>query len=753
MHVQHEGTTYNINLVDTPGHIDFSSEVSAAIRITDGAVVLVDSIEGVSAQTTTVLRQALAEKLTPILVINKIDRYFYELKLTGEEAYSRLRSIIAQVNEMIELYQPDCPTKLDPQIGNVLFTCARYNWGFSIKTFSEMFAKKSGKPYEQYMKILWGDMFVNPETKKISNSPAGGIRGFDYFIYTPMQNAINAMFDNDKNMDMILEKAFITLTPAEKKAVPGSNTEIRKVLRKSYPLGPMLVETIVKFMPTPYEAQQRKVSVLYTGPPDHPTYKSIETCDPDGELVIYISKMIPTGVGGTFYSFGRVFSGTVRPGQRVSILGANYEPGSKTDCFDNKSIQGVIKLVGAKTERVEEMKCGNTVALIGISEYLMKSGTVTTCPSKYPIRTMKFSVSPVVRIAIAPKNMAEIGKFNEGVVRLSKSDPCLKVELSESGDTIIGVSGALHGEIAVNDLRDFLGGLEIVVSEPVVPYRETVTALSPVCLSKSPNKHNRLYCTAEPLPEDIVKDLESGEYTLRDQQKLTRRLVDVYGWEKSTTTKVWAMENGNMLIDATRGVDYMLEIKDSVVAGFSMFVNAGVMCEEPVRGVLFKLVDVNLHSDSIHRGNGQILVTARRVFCAACLLGAPRLMEPLYNVTIQVDDENKNKIFGVMSRKRGFVTGTEQIAGLPLWNVTGLLPVAESFDFDAVMKEATSGKGLPSCLFSHYEIIESDPLVKGDDPTKKDANAIALEIIKRKTKGDANRSLEIPTVDKFLDKL
>ena len=128
LQIIHENINYNINLLDTPGHIDFSSEVTAAIRITDGAVVLVDCVEGVSAQTETVLRQALAEKLRPILAINKIDRYFTELKLSAEEAYERLRSIITRINDMIELYQPENPIKLNPQSGNIIFSCARYNW-------------------------------------------------------------------------------------------------------------------------------------------------------------------------------------------------------------------------------------------------------------------------------------------------------------------------------------------------------------------------------------------------------------------------------------------------------------------------------------------------------------------------------------------------------------------------------------------------------------------------------------------------
>lgn len=752
LQIEYSGKLYNINLVDTPGHIDFSSEVTAAIRITDGAVVLVDSVEGVSAQTETVLRQALAEKLQPVLVINKIDRYFNELMLDGDQAYEKLRSIIARVNDMIELYQPENPTVLDPRKGNVIFSCARYNWGFSIKTFAELYSKKAGKEASQYTNILWGDVFFNKDTKKFSSSPNGGVRGFCQFIYNPLRDAINTM-QNNTNDTEILEKIFIVFTNEEKKNM-GADNFCRKVLRRAFPLAPVMIDCIVNFLPPPYEAQKRKVDVLYTGPPECPTYQGIQTCDPNASLVIYISKMVPTGTGGTFYAFGRIFSGTVSMGQKVSILGANYEHGNnKIDCFDNKTIQRVIRLIGAKTESVDEMKCGNTVALVGVSEYLLKSGTITTCPEKYSIRTMKFSVSPVVRVAVSPKNMAEVGKFKDGMVRLSKSDPCLKVDLDETGDFVIGGAGRLHLEIAINDLRDFLGDMEIVVSDPVVPYKETASKLSEVCLSKSPNKHNRLYCRAEPLSDELTQDLESGEYSIKDMQKLTRRLVDVYGWEKGAVGKIWAINNGNILVDGTKGVDYLNEIKDSCVSGFNWYVGSGVLCGEQVRGIKFEFVDVKLHADAIHRGTGQILSTARRVYSAAHLMAGPRLMEPVYTINIQIDEQNKSKIYGVMNRKRGYITEEEQIPGLPLWILKGTIPVSESFDIDETIKGVTGGKGLPSCVFSHYQIIDTDPMVPCESLNQVDTNKITLDIIKRKAKGDSNRKLGLPDINDYIDKL
>lgn len=748
--IEHEGTMYNINLIDTPGHIDFSSEVTAAIRITDGAIVLVDSVEGCSAQTETVLRQALAEKSQIILVINKIDRYFTELQLSGDAAYTKLSSIINQINGMIDTYQPENPIRMNPQLGNVFFTCARYNWGFSIKSMSQLYANKSGKPYEPYMKLLWGDTFYNDTTKKFSKSPNDGVRGFCHFIYNPLQEAISTIM-NKVNDETKLKTAFLTLLTADLTLVEPKEI-LKRVLQRTYPLAPIVVEGIVNYLPSPLEAQKNKVGVIYTGPPDSVTYESIKNCDPNGPLVIYISKMVPNDTGN-FFAFGRVFSGTVHSGQKVDVLNANYEHGGKSDMFTNVPIQRVVSLVGARIEAVDSIQCGNTVALVGVDKYMVKSGTLTTCPERYPIKTMKFTVSPIVRVAVAPKNMADLPKFKEGIIRLSKSDPCLKVELDEEGCYIVAGAGELHVEIAINDLKGFLGSVEVQVSKPVVPYRETITHESTVmCLSKSPNKHNRLYMKAEPLSEDILKEMDANEYSLRDQAGLIKMLV-VNGWEKDVATKVWGVKNGNLLVDATRGVQYLNEIRDSVVTGFNSVVDKGVLCAEPLRGVVFKLYDVTLHADSIHRGMGQVYPCATRVMFASLLTAGPRLVEPYYAVDIQVDDPNKSKLYSIMTRKRGMITSEQNVEGTLLWNMQGVFPVAESFGFDAFVKQETSGKALCSCKFSHWEMIESDPMIISTDPNKCDANRIVLDTQKRKAEGKQNAKVELPKLEDYLDKL
>merc|ERR1719183_3319094 len=214
--------------------------------------------------------------------------------------------------------------------------------------------------------------------------------------------------------------------------------------------------------------------------------------------------MVPTSDKGRFYAFGRVFSGTVSTGQKCRIMGPNFVPGSKKDLY-LKSIQRTLIMMGRYVEQVPDIPCGNTAALVGVDQYLVKTGTITTFEQAHNMKVMKFSVSPVVRVAVEVKNPSDLPKLVEGLKRLSKSDPLVLCSTEESGEHIIAGAGELHLEICLKDLQDdFMNGTSVKISEPVVSFRETVTEESSVvALSKSPNKHNRLYCKALPLGDEL----------------------------------------------------------------------------------------------------------------------------------------------------------------------------------------------------------------------------------------------------------
>jgi elongation factor 2 len=317
--------------------------------------------------------------------------------------------------------------------------------------------------------------------------------------------------------------------------------------------------------------------------------------------------MIPTADGGRFYAFGRVFSGRVSQSKKVKIMGPNYKLGKNEDVYE-KNVQRVVLMMGRKAEDVIDVPCGNTCALVGVDGCLVKQGTISDVASACTIRSMKYSVSPVVRIAVSAKNPADLPKLIEGLKKMAKSDPLVQVFSTETEQVIAGC-GELHLEICLNDLVNEYSGIEIVKSDPVVPYKETVTALSTqTCLAKSPNKHNKLFVVAEPMKEELVIDIENGVIKAGDDVKVTARaLIDRFDWDQHDARKLWAYgpENvgPNFLVDQTKAVQYLNEIRDSFQNAFQWTTKEGIVAEENMRGVRFNILDVELHADAVHRGN------------------------------------------------------------------------------------------------------------------------------------------------------
>merc|ERR1712113_471198 len=168
-----------------------------------------------------------------------------------------------------------------------------------------------------------------------------------------------------------------------------------------------------------------------------------------------------------------------------------------------KSIQRTVLMMGRVVEQIADVPCGNTVALVGVDQFILKSGTLSTFEDSHNIADMKYSVSPVVKVSVKPKDGKDLPKMVEGLKKLSKSDPLVVCTTEESGEHVIAGCGELHVEICLKDLREEYAQCDFVMADPVVSYHETVGGTSAqTCLSKSPNKHNRIYITAEPLDED-----------------------------------------------------------------------------------------------------------------------------------------------------------------------------------------------------------------------------------------------------------
>ncbi|QIX00808.1 hypothetical protein AMS68_006325 [Peltaster fructicola] len=752
--VKTEKNDFLINLIDSPGHVDFSSEVTAALRVTDGALVVVDTIEGVCVQTETVLRQALGERIKPVLIINKVDRALLELQLTKEDLYQSFSRAIESVNVVIATYFDKVlgDVQVYPEKGTVAFGSGLHGWGFTVRQFATRYSKKFGVDKTKMMERLWGDSYFNPKTKKwtkVGKHEGQDLeRAFNQFCLDPIFRIFEAVMNFKKEaIPSLLEKLEIKLT-TEEKDLEGKPL-LKVVLRKFLPAADALLEMMILHLPSPKQAQAYRMETLYEGPPDDEAAVAIRDCDPSGPLMLYVSKMVPTSDKGRFYAFGRVFAGTARSGLKVRIQGPNYTPGKKEDLFI-KSIQRTILMMGRYTEPIDDVPAGNILGLVGVDQFLLKSGTLTTLETAHNLKVMKFSVSPVVQRTVEVKNAQDLPKLVEGLKRLSKSDPCVLTMISESGEHVVAGAGELHLEICLKDLEEDHAGVPLRISDPVVQYRETVGAESRMtALSKSPNKHNRLYMIATPLTEEVSKDIENGRIGARDDFKARARiLADDHGWDVTDARKIWCFgpdtTGANLLVDQTKAVQYLNEIKDSVVSGFQWATKEGPVAEEPMRSVRWNIMDVTLHADAIHRGGGQIIPTARRVLYASTLLAEPGLLEPVFLCEIQVPEQAMGGIYGVLTRRRGHVFEESQRIGTPLFNVKAYLPVKESFGFNADLRAATSGQAFPQMVFDHWQILPGGSVL--------DKTTLPGQVVEdmRKRKG---LKPEVPGYENYYDKL
>ena len=740
---------YLINLIDSPGHVDFSSEVTAALRVTDGALVVVDCIEGVCVQTETVLRQALSELIKPVLHVNKLDRVFLELNLDPEEAYQSFNKAIETVNVVIATYQNSVlvekeglDMQVHPENGTVSFGSGLQQWAFTLRSFAIKYASKFGMPVRKLMGKLWGDNFYNPATNKFTtkNKTNELDRCFVQFIMQPISKMISTVIELKKNKKgkfvyrKMCSNLGIALKP-EEIAWQDSHPKklLKAIMQKWMPAAESLLEMIVAHLPAPNIAQHYRVQGLYEGPQDDECALAIKGChadkmmfngvEQDAPLMMYISKMIPVSQKSSrFFAFGRVFSGKVQAGQKARLMTPDYIPGNKLGLY-LKSIQRVVIMMGRYTEDVQSIPAGNTCALVGIDQYIIKTGTISTSAVAHCLKDMKYSVSPVVRVSVKCKDGKDLPKLVEGLKRLSKSDPLVVCTTEEkTGESIIACAGELHLEICLKDLQeDFMGGAPIVVDEPVVSYCETCTGEmeeNKTVMGKSANKHNKLYVWGGHLSEDLVAAIDPVDGAaptvgaMDDPAIRAKTLQDDHGWHKDDSKKIWAFgplgRGANLMLERAHGAQYLNEIKDSVKMGFQNATGEGPLCEENMRGFKCNVVDVTLHADAIHRGMGQIMPCSRRACYAAFLSAEPAIMEPIFKAEISVPESYAGAVYPLLAMKMGVVIDDKQQLGTPMKVLTAHLPVAQSFGFTGDLRAATGGKAFPQMVFSHWAVVAGD---------------------------------------------
>ena len=611
-----EETDFLINLIDTPGHVDFGGDVTRAMRAVDGCFILTCAVEGAMPQTETVVRQALKEKVKPVLFINKVDRLINELQVTPEDMQERFMDQITKVNKLIRQFAPDEYKKswqVSVADGTVAFGSAYHNWGITV-------------PYMQKSGISFKDIF-------------------DY-----------------------------------------CNNEEQKELAKKAPVHEVLLDMAVSQLPSPIVAQPYRIPNIWTGDSESEMGQAMINCDPEGPLALMITKIWMDPHAGEV-AVGRLYSGTINHGESLWAIG-----GSKAE-----RVQQVSMMVGGDRISIPKIVAGNIAALTGIRS---AAAGVTVARDKdiIPFEAIRHYSEPVVTVAVEPKSMKDLPKFIDALRSLAKADASLQVTTNaETGEALLAGMGELHLEITTYRIEEEQG-IKVSVSEPIVVYRETTAGNNHgrPFEGKSPNRHNRFYIEVEQLPIEVVDALRQGEIgsgTIRpnDAKEIGRKFAE-YGMDKDMMRKTYAINGTNVLVNDTKGIQYLHETKELLIEAFNEVCKKGPIAEEPVMSVMVKLKDAKLHEDAIHRGPAQTIPAMRNAIKGALVRANTALMEPMQKMHVSVPNDWLGGVTREITQRRG------EIEDMPsdgeITTVIGKVPVAETFGFSNDIRAASQGRAV-----------------------------------------------------------
>ena len=650
-----EGKEYVINMIDTPGHIDFTGRVTRALRAIDGVVVVSDSVEGIMTQTETVTRQALEERVRPVLYINKIDRLVKELRLDATAMQKWLSNIIAEFNKLIDIYAESElreKWKVSIQGNSVAFGSAKDRWGFNFQI-----AQKRGVSFKDV-----------------------------YEAYT----------SNDPNT-------------------------IRSLAEKA-PLHEAVLGMVVQHHPPPHIAQKYRIPKIWQGDLESEVGRSILTCNERGPAVMMVTTINVDPQAGRIAT-GRLFSGTIKDGDEVYLI----------DAKRSGKVQSVNIYMGNTREVVSMLPSGNIPALLGL-DYAVAGETIATIKNIPPFESIKYVSEPVVTIAVEPRHPKDLPKLVEALRRLTVEDPNLIVKINEeTGETLMAGMGVLHLEIATSLLQE--AGLEITTTQPLINYRETIRGRAGPIMSKSPNKHNKIFMRIEPLGEDVIEIIRTGQIKEDMDKRVMAKVLREKGWNADEARSVAAIDpGGNMLVDETKGVQFLQESMDSIRSGFDDVVHSGPIAHESLRGVKFVLHHFVPHEDPAHRGLAQLMPASRRSMLGSMLIAEPVLLEPVLGIEIKCPQEQIGTVAGILSGKRGKLLNVDQKGIISI--IQGEVPASETFDLSEVMRGGTAGKAMWSTYFKAWQVVPQSIL-----------RSLIAETRKRK-----GLNLEPPNPDEFIDK-
>ncbi len=465
----------------------------------------------------------------------------------------------------------------------------------------------------------------------------------------------------------------------------------QKELANQSPLHEIVLNMVITHLPNPLRAQEGRVPVIWHGDKNSAEGNAMLTCDPNGPVQFMVTDISIDPHAGEVAT-GRLFAGSLERGQELFISG-----------MPNKNrVQQVGIFMGAERLEVERIPAGNIAAVTGLRDAIVGS-TVSSLKGVAPFESIKHASEPVVTVAVEAKNMKDLPKLVEVLRQVSKEDPTLRVTINEeTGEHLISGMGELHLEIIAHKIeRD--KNVQIATSEPIVVYRETVQGTAGPVEGKSPNRHNRFYFEVEALPHDVVALLKEGTISMNMPETERRAILMEAGLEKDEARNVVDLFESNLLLDMTKGIQYLRETMELIIEGFGEAMKTGPLTREPCDGIKVRLVDVTLHEDAVHRGPAQVIPAVRSAIFAAILMAKDVVLEPMQKVYISVPQALMGSATQQIQGRRGQILDIDSEGDTVV--VVGKTPVAEMFGFAGDLRSATEGRAIWSTEFMGFEVL------------------------------------------------
>ena len=657
--------TYRINIIDTPGHVDFTVEVERSLRVLDGAVAVFDAVAGVQPQSETVWRQADKYRVPRIAFINKMDRIGADFEHSVRSMRQRLSAHPVPVTYPIG--------REDSFIGVIDFIEER-----AIVWKDETL----GAEYEILpLEKLWDAEYRKSRPELDKAITASGLS--PEFYKEHREKVVEYIAEHD---DAILTKYLDQhkLEPAELRASLRRSTIALKLVPviagsafKNKGVQPLL-DAVIDYLPSPIDVPPVEGMIPDS---DEPALRRAADDQPFAALAFKI--MTDPYVGHLTYI--RVYSGVLKAGQSV------YNSTKKT----RERIGRLLRMHANKREEIDSIEAGDIAACVGLKN--VTTGD-TLCSEDKPIalESIEFP-TPVISVAIEPKTKADQEKMGTALGKLAQEDPTFRVHTdTETGQTLISGMGELHLEIIVDRMmREF--NVQANVGRPQVAYRETI--LKPaeaehkhVKQSGGRGQYGHVKLTVQPLPHN-GHPADMHEMSTDELDELAKQISGKGGkWHFNKDRRLLFIDK---IVGGAIPREYIPPIEDGVAEAMEN----GVLAGYEMTDLAVVVIDGSFHE--VDSSEMAFKIAGSMAFKEAIRRAGPKLLEPIMRVEVVVPEDYMGPVIADLNSRRGQLQGRESRTGSEIINVQ--VPLAEMFGYATDIRSRTQGRGSFTMHFSHYQ--------------------------------------------------